>query len=49
LLRGGGLGEFGQLLEEAGGKRGLAQGEGSLAHTVATDAFEDDGGSEGVG
>jgi len=36
-------------LKETGGKRGLAEGAGGLAHAVATDAFEDGGGGEGVG
>jgi hypothetical protein len=47
LLRGGRLGEFGEFLEEAGGERRLAEGDGGLAHAVATDAFEEGGGSEG--
>jgi hypothetical protein len=49
LLRGGGLGEVGEFLEEARGERGLAEGDGGLAHAVATDAFEEGGGGEGVG
>ena len=49
LLGGGRLGKFGEFLEQAGGKRGLAEGAGGLAHAVATDAFEDGGGGEGVG
>ncbi len=49
LLGGGRLGEFGEFLEEARGERGLAQGAGGLAHAVATDAFKEGGGGEGVG
>jgi hypothetical protein len=41
LLRDGRLGKFGELLEQARGERGLAQGDGGLAHAVATDAFEE--------
>ena len=49
LLGGGRLGKFGEFLEEAGGERGLAEGAGGLAYAVATDAFEEGGGGEGVG
>ena len=46
LLRGGGLGEFGEFLEEARGNGRLAEGDGGLAHAVAADAFEDKIGRE---
>jgi len=49
LLGGGRLGKFGEFLKETGGKRGLTEGAGGLAHAVATDAFEEGGGGEGVG
>jgi hypothetical protein len=41
LLRGRRRRKLGEFLEEAGGERRLAEGDGGLAHAVATDAFED--------
>lgn len=47
LLGDGGLGQRCKFLEQAGGERRFAQGDGGLAHAVAPDAFEESGGGKG--
>jgi len=46
LLRDRGVLQLGELLEETGGQRGLAQGGGGAAHAVALQTLEEVGDGE---